>query len=223
MTDQKAPRVIFVDGFNTVGKDHFISELCRLLPGKVRVTDPRVWLPVFQNSRRYWDFIFRVSEENDAIFRAHVHQLRSIEGKLQDIFSSDSIIVSNRSILTAVNYNFIPAEYLDRKIGGDDAVRQEYIKTYDHLIKTVFPDTPMLMVNLNAFHGEKKDLTLSQCIHELRARMHEREPNLLMNDFYLSYLIQAYKFPLQEVKDIFTHWEDATSDDAELIINKYFQ
>lgn len=222
MSVQKTPRIIFVDGFNTVGKDHFITELNKRLPKPVINSDPRVWLPVFQKSQRYWDFIFRNLDQNDSIFNAHLHQLRSIEEKLNDGFTSDMVVVSNRSFITALNYNFIPEWFLERRIGGCDDTRASYLQTYKELIKKVFKDVPILMVNLDRFHGDKADLTLVQCVHELRARMHARQPDLLMNDFYLEYLIQSYKLPSQEIKDIYTYWEDATSDDAQLIVDKYF-
>lgn len=222
MSVQKTPRIIFVDGFNTVGKDHFIAELNNRLPRPVINSDPRVWFPVFQKSRRYWDFIFRNLDQNDSIFNAHLHQLRSIEEKLNDGFTSDMVVVSNRSFVSSLNYNFIPERFLERRIGGCDDTRTSYLQTYKELIKKVFKDVPILMVNLDRFHGDKADLTLTQCVHELRARMHARQPDLLMNDFYLEYLIQSYKLPSQEVKDIYTYWEDATSDDAQLIVDKYF-
>lgn len=222
MAVQKPPRIIFVDGFNTVGKDHFIAELNKRLPKPVINSDPRVWLPVFQKDQRYWNFVFRNSDQNTSIFNAHLHQLRSIEEKLNDGFTSDMVVVSNRSFVTAVNYNFIPECFLGRRIGGCDETRASYVQTYKELIQRVFKDVSILMVNLDRFHGDKTNLTVTQCVHELRARMHARQTDLLMNDFYLEYLIQTYKNPPQEIKEIYTYWEDATSDDAQQIVEKYF-
>ena len=222
MPIQKTPRIIFVDGFNTVGKDHFIDQLKQLLPINTMVTDPRIWLPVFQLNQRYWDFNYRNTEELDAILKAHLHHLQALHSYLCDDQGSDRVVISNRSFVSAVNYNFLPSRFNGKNIGGNDEVREELLARYSELIYFALPTDSTLMVNLCRFHNGK-DNTRFEDIRQIKRNQTARtESEQLFNDFYLDYLIHSYQNPLPQVKALYSHWEDATSADALHIVQKYF-
>lgn len=221
-TTQTLPRIIFVDGFNTVGKDYFIDKLQKALPCPVTITDPRVWLPTFQKDKRYWDFVYRTPEDNAAIYNAHLHHLRHLRENLDSEIYKGHALVTNRSFVSAVNYNFLPSHHAGRPIGGDNLVRQRYIDTYQSVLQSSFSDVPTLMVNLAQFHDTPPDISRVHTIEQVRKRMKERQSDVLINDFYLDYLIQAYQEPGEQVKSLYTHWENATSSDTQRIVDKYF-
>jgi hypothetical protein len=216
------PKVIFVDGFNTVGKDYFIESLQKALPLPVVVTDPREWLPTFQQNKRYWDFVYRNMDENTDIFNAHYRHLKSLRELLGDTQAGDRVLVTNRSFVSALNYNLPPKQHKGRRTGGDDRVRKSYLDLYKTLIQTELKGVPTLMVNLCQFHNASNFQTPTDNVEEVRGRMRVRDPEVLMNDFYLDYLIDAYQNPAPEVKQLYTHWEDARSGDAGKIVQKYF-
>lgn len=216
------PRIIFIDGFNTVGKDYFIKQLELALPKPIKLSDPRVWLPEFQQSKRYWDFIYRSSEQNNDIFNAHLQHLQHLRELLDTLEHRDHVLVTNRSFVTALNYNFLPTHHNERVIGGDNFARQRYFEFYRNLIQGFFSDVPTLMVNLHQFHDLPAQATRPQTIAQVRARMQARVPGTLINDYYLDYLIDAYQNPSQDVRSIYTHWEDVTSSDASAVVQKYF-
>ena len=222
MSNKTTPKIIFVDGFNTVGKDHFIDELQKALPGRTLVTDPRIWLPSFQSSKRYWDFVYRTPEENTAIFNAHLKHLSRLRELLDEPHTRDLILVTNRSFVSPLNYNYLPSQFNGRTIGGNDEMRQSYLGVYKNIIQTVLSDTPTLMVNLDRFHDIAEPSSRFENITALRRRMHAREPGLLMNDFYLDYLIHNYQNPCEEVKQLYSHWENTHSGKAGEIVAKYF-
>lgn len=216
---QETPKIIFVDGFNTVGKDYFIKKLIEVLPSPVILTDPRVWLPVFQQSKRYWDFVYRSPDENAAVFNAHLHHLKRLRELIYETHTS--VLVTNRSFVSALNYNFLPTLHNGRNIGGNDEDRQKYFDFYKSVIQDSFSDVSTLMVNLNEFH-DVGDTTRHKNITELRRRMCFREPEVLMNDFYLDYLIDSYQNPAEQVKQLYTRWEDTNSGKAKELVAKYF-
>lgn len=216
------PKVIFVDGFNTVGKDHFIKDLFACLPAAATPTDPRVWLPVFQKSKRYWDFVYRSLEENQAIFNAHLLHLRKLRQLLDEPRLSDYVITSNRSFVSAMVYNYIPQSYNGQAIGGCDDQRRYFLESYANILQKEFADVPMLMVNLNQFHTSHPNEERYQTLAELRRRVLFREPKTLMNDFYLDYLIDAYQNPDPQIKTMYTYWEDTDSSSAADVVAKYF-
>lgn len=216
------PKVIFIDGFNTVGKDYFIKQLQEQLPHKTIVTDPRVWLPQFQQNKRYWNFIFRDPEENEAIFNAHIKHLRRIAELLREPVSRDAVILTNRSFVTAMNYNFIPHKYAGLTIGGDDEYRKKVLEQYRGMIEFGLGGVPTLMVNLSRFHNLHYAAPRSYSVDELRKRMRARQPTLQMDEHYLYYLVDSYQTPAPQVKQLYTHWENAVSSDAQAIVKKYF-
>lgn len=221
-TPTTTPKLIFVDGFNTVGKNYFIDELKQLLPTNTIVTDPRIWLPTFQQNQRHWDFNYRNPEELDAILKAHLHHLQSLHTHLCDDQGSDRVIISNRSFVSAVNYNFLPNRFNGKNIGGNDEVREELLALYSELINLTLPSHSTLMVNLCRFHNGK-DNTRFEDIQQIKRNQTARtESEQLFNDFYLDYLIHSYQNPSPQVKALYSHWEDATSADAIRIVQKYF-
>jgi hypothetical protein len=216
------PKVIFVDGFNTVGKDYFIESLQKALPLPVVVTDPREWFPTFQQNKRYWDFVYRSLDENTAIFKAHYRHLQSLRELLDDTQAGERVLITNRSFVSALNYNLLPKQHKGRDIGGDDEVRKSYLDLYKTLIQTELKGVSTLMVNLYQFHNATNFQTPTDNVKEVRDRMQVRDPEVLMNDFYLDYLIHAYQNPPPEVTQLYTYWEDTHSGNAQEIVSKYF-
>lgn len=218
----KPPKIIFVDGFNTVGKDHFIKALQETLPVRGILTDPRVWLPVFQKDKRYWDFVHRSDEENQAIYHAHLHQLRHMASLIEETMTSDSVLISNRSFVTALIYNFLPSEFEGRSIGGDDGKREAVLRSYRGLFQIAFPQEATLMVNLHQFHDGRYNTRVDN-VHQLKKNYQRRENNhQLFNEYYLDYLIHSYQNPKPEVQSLYTYWENCTSSDASTLVQKYF-
>ena len=227
MSNTSNPKVIFVDGFNTVGKDYFIEALAKELTEKygkkVLHSDPRVWLPQFQANKRYWDFMVRPLDETLSIIEAHYHQLRSIRQRLDEPFTSDCVIISNRSFVTAINYNLNKQSHNGKYIGGDEELRDGEIERYKKIFHSQFAVGETVMVNLSSFHDKRVGDTQIDYIQELRRRMKQRDSSVMMNDYYLDYLIHEYRNPSKQVKSIYGDWIDACSSDASAIAKELFE
>lgn len=72
----KQPKIIFVDGFNAVGKDYAIANLCKHLQDKGYnpiIGDPRYFLPKVMASKRYFTFKLFDKDVIEAITNGHIN------------------------------------------------------------------------------------------------------------------------------------------------------
>lgn len=204
----KRKTVIFVEGFNTAGKDYFIDLLGRYLARPVVYTDPRLFLPVFQKNKRYWDYVERTDQENMEIFKAHVQHLAQIK-RLLSSGDPSPVVLSNRSFVSAVHYNLIPTTPVRER------QRSDFIQLYRTIRDIGFEDIDLVMVNLCRFHDLPVDATVQDHVEQIKMRVRDRGEDPQFNDEYLQALVNNYKAPESTVKQAYDLWIDAHSGQAE--------
>jgi hypothetical protein len=201
----KPPRVLFVEGFNGVGKDHAIRTLCEKLAARgipTAVLDPRFHLPKVIASQRF--FTFKHFDEGilTQILCGHLAFLEKIAGVL-DTVSKDTVLITNRSFLTAVHYNFFAVRENKAEDGMDlidrRQLRKDAIDTYASAHSRLLSKASTALLNLVHFHDQpvredsEESVLLDDMVTLFKEKITKRDGKQNFDDSYVKYLIAGFR------------------------------
>lgn len=222
-----SPKLIFIDGPTSIGKDYFINNLSFLLeqnyPSKVistiRATDI-VLNSYTETENRKYSYYTTDETKRNSIFMGHINLLCELNKRLFLTKEADVILI-NRSFLSFLIYNVYSAinsasgnNYTDRFLS---AQLNDYIETYSRLFHSLFNNKLTLFINLGS-----QQTTFDDYIDLILTRIKSREDNKTIDVNWVKVLIETYETPDSRFIENFSFYENIDSKGYEYIFNKYF-
>lgn len=203
-----APRVIFVDGPNGVGKDYAVEQLTKALQLKsydVTVFSAKKYLPPFIKDKRFFTFNFFDADKLSQILDAHIATINDIEEHVLTT-PDNHVVIVNRSFLSALIYNYgigadknTPHTEAWRQMVSSDALAS-YKQYYRHVLSV-----KSALLLLHKFHdfdypvyGDRYETFKEEEFAHFKKKVIERgqeAPDVQFDHQYLDYLLTSYRTP----------------------------
>lgn len=220
------PKVVWVDGCTSSGKDYFIDKFINLYSHRypdarvksIRAIDVVLSDKAQSENRKYTTYDTPL-ELVQSVYQGHLHLLEMIRRICDEMKNPKDVVIVNRSFLSYHIYNWqtlsdslsIKGNYETLKaLSMCDEV------SYALEFKKRLGDIPTLFVNLsgNTVNHEEK---LKLLVDRIKARL-DGKP---INEEWISKLITAYNKPSRVFLDIFTNTKSVDSGDHVEILNQW--
>lgn len=215
-----APKLMFVDAPNAVGKDYFIENFSKrykqIFPSNTLIhVTAKDFLPSYVKDTRYYRYAQLTQQQCKYLFLGHLKLLVHLK-ELLDTNKTDLIIV-NRSFASFLIYNMKVTTTNTSMYPHEDIVSDtnEYISTYTDIFKSMFKQTETMFVNLYIS-------TLENQSEVIIKRVIQRNPDAVIHENHIEYLVDSYNDIDIKLLSAFSYIENVDSGEHECILNKHF-
>ncbi|MDD2819138.1 MAG: hypothetical protein PHN51_10165 [Candidatus Nanopelagicales bacterium] len=224
------PKALFIDGPNASGKDYTIEQLDAALTAKgylVKHACCKTHLPSFIQHKRYFTYNFFNPSQIHQVLTAHMKTIDDVATLLQENRSQDTVVLINRSILTALIYNFglIDDESTPNRIHQS---QEAFEKFRQHFRSTLSAETGLLI--LDKYHdfnyapyGERYVTELCEEVKHFKQKISQRagDADKPFDAEYVRYLLGSYRRPDVQFLRLFNHCLFSHSGDLAAVLELY--